>query len=158
MATSQCRLQIALFDRGLLGSFHWVLVPSISAPTGIVKVYQMDQEPENLQNWILNHVETDLLHPEAQFALKCVGCVRLPPVNAPIQDVVDFILQYGITDEPRSCARWILVILEELRESGLITLGGLETQLAVRQRILARGSQLQAGMGYIDEGIPMIDL
>ncbi|KAI0060721.1 hypothetical protein BV25DRAFT_1992779 [Artomyces pyxidatus] len=158
MSTPQCRLQIALFHHGGLGSFHWVLVPSSSAPTGIVKVYQMDQDPHNPEIWSPNHTATDLMHPDDQFASKCVGCVLLPPVNAPLQDVVDYILQDGLTDESHSGATWILVIVEGLRESGLLVLSGLETQLAMRRRILARGSQLQAGMGYIEEGIPMIDL
>lgn len=144
-------LYIALYKRTeYSASYHWGLVPSDSttAPDDSAMVYQIE---DSTGEWNLGHRQVQLAK-EPQF----LGCVKLPPIDATVNDMSMFLAQYGpeqgqsITagNVAWSCSRWVIRILQDLFDAELLALDVKHMRSDdFHQRITTRGMALEATQG-----------
>ncbi|KAJ7733265.1 hypothetical protein DFH07DRAFT_722661, partial [Mycena maculata] len=115
-------LYIPLYRRGLIGSYHWTIIPSI-LQTGPLDETGEFQISDKSGDWELAHRAASLKL-TAVNDLPLIGCVRLPTVSMGSAEVASFIGEYGAEEEPGSerwsCARWIIRIIDDLVEAELV--------------------------------------
>lgn len=158
----QSWLYIALYRRGLVGSYHWTIIPSASQ-TGPLDETEEFQISDKSGTWELVQREARLKLGAANV-LPLVGCVRLPTVFMGRAEVAAFISEYSPAEEPDSerwsCARWIIRIVHDLVEAELvrIDLAALQDDVFY-QKVIGRGMQLEAatGNGKVFSGIRVVD-
>ncbi|KAJ7043512.1 hypothetical protein C8F04DRAFT_1072326 [Mycena alexandri] len=152
----QSWLYIAFYRRARLGSYHWTIIPS-ELETGPLDDTQEFQISDLSGGWELAHRDASRKLCSLPKELPLVGCVRLPTVDIDKAEITAFISEYGASDDAPpglrdphwSGARWVLRIVRDLVEAGLLSIGprgSVESQFedGLHRKIMGRVMQLEA--------------